>query len=111
MSFPGLVGLLRKLRYHEKHSFFNGFNGRATLLDSARVILALVPCYLNCLTSLYCFTGMAIEHQTKRMVMHTIQGLIDKRLAFIADANRSARPQKKTPKCRTEFWGFAALRS
>lgn len=27
--------------------------------------------------------------------MHTIQGLIDKRLAFIADANRSARPQKK----------------
>lgn len=29
------------------HSFFNGFNGRGTLLDSARVILALVPCYLN----------------------------------------------------------------
>ena len=54
---------------------------------------------------------MAIEHQTKRMATHAIKGSIDKRLAFIANANRSARPQKKTPICRPEFRGFAALRS
>ncbi len=41
------------------HSFFNdlmSLNGNGTLLDSLRVILAPVPCYLGCLTSLYCLT-------------------------------------------------------